>query len=252
MTPRLRLVAPFLPVAAESVHHQAMPDFDWLGAIGMLSHSAERSCGMPVQVLTDTAAVMPRDCLRYDTRHRRLMLWVLEVCLRYIESDDFDRDTVVLDCDQLIYQDLSRFFVPHVDLSVLVRPTFKHRDTWKKVLNGVQFWHVRGKARLAAFYRETLARAEAMSDELIQWGADTAALRDLIEPVALGIHQRAGARVHMIDYDVVLEALAEDQIRNLQRGIAPTPRRAVMDFRYKRKQHMAQVYDLTIATAVPA
>lgn len=247
MTTRpLRLVAPFLPVPPESPHHQAMVDFDWMAAIRMLSHSAERACGVPVQVLTDHGAQLPVPSLTYATTHRRLMLWTLEVCLRYLESDDFDRDTVMLDCDQLVFEDLRRFFTPYVDLALLVRPTHKHQDTWKKVLNGVQFWSVRGKARLIPFYREALRRAEAMSEGLVTWGADTAAIRDLIEPVQLGLHERAGARVQLLNYDMVLEALSEDQIAQLARGVAPVPRRPVLDFRYKRKLHMAAVYALTV------
>lgn len=252
MNGNLRLVAPFLPLPAESVHHQALPDFDWMAAIRMLSHSGEVSCGVPVQVITDVSADLPVACLKYRTTHRRLMLWTLEACLRYLESDDFDRNTVMLDCDQLVYQDLSRFFSANVDLGLLVRPTFKHRDTWKKLLNGVQFWSVRGKKRLVNFYREALFRAEDMSDNLIVWGADTAAIRDLIEPVELGLHTRAHVRVHMMDYNLVLQALSEEQIDALKDGIAPLFTRAICDLRYRRKRSMKQVYDLTIGSAVPA
>lgn len=249
----IRLVAPFLPLPAENDHHKALADFDWFGAIRMLSHSAEVACGVPVQVITDVDASLPVPCLRYPTSHRRLMLWVLEVCVRYLESDDFDRDTVVLDCDQLIYQDLAPFFRPNIDLGVLVRPTHKHKDTWKKVLNGVQFWSVRGKQRLGVFYREALARAERMSDNLITWGADTEALRSLLEPVSAGgLQHRFGARVEMIDYARVLEAFSQAQIDGLQQGTAPIPLRAVTDFRYRRKVWMRQAYEMTLAKAVTA
>lgn len=252
MTRQIRLVAPFLPMAPESSHHHDMAGFDWVDAIRMLSHSAEVSCGVPVQVLTDVSADLPLPALRYETKHRRLMLWTLEACLRYLESDDFDRDTVALDCDQLIYKDLSTFFVPNADLGILVRPTLKHKDTWKKVLNGVQFWSVRGKKRLIQFYGEALESATRLREELISWGADTEALRQLIEPVSLGLHMRHGLRVELIDYARVLAALSEEQIAGLRKGVAPAPHRAVLDFRYRRKLFMRQTYEMTIGKAVSA
>lgn len=248
----LRLVAPFLPLPPENEHHRDLIGFDWLEAIRMLSHSADVACGVPVQVLTDTDAEMPLPCLRYPTTHRRLMLWVLEVCLRYLESRDFDRDTVVLDCDQLIYQDLSPFFSPRVDLGMLIRRRQAHQDTWKKVLNGVQFWSVRAKTQLALFYREALARAEQMDEPLLTWGADTQAIRALLEPIAIGLVERHGVRVEMMDYTRVLQPLSQDQIDALQRGIAPQPFRAVMDFRYRRKVWMRATYEMTVSKAVPA
>lgn len=248
----IRLVAPFLPLPAECDHHIALAGFDWLDAIRMLSHSAELACGVPVQVLTDSSADMPLPCLRYQTTHRRLMLWVLEACLRYIESDDFDRDTVALDCDQLIYHDLRPFFRPSVDLGILIRATHARKDTWKKVLNGVQFWSVKAKTRLATFYRDALTCAERLGEDILKWGADTEAIRQLLEPVGLGLHHRHGVRVQMIDYARVLEPLSSEQIEGLQRGVSPKASRAVTDFRYRRKRFMRQTYEMTIGRPVPA
>ncbi len=249
----LRLVAPFLPLPLENEHHKDLADsFDWIEAIRMLSDSGERACGVPVQVLTDVDADLTLPSLRYRTTHRRLMLWVLEVSLRYLESDDFDRDTVALDCDQLIYGDLRPFFAPNIDLGILIRPTHAGKDTWKKVLNGVQFWSVRGKKRLINFYREALARAEGMSESLIAWGADTQAIREIIEPVALGAYMRGGVRVQMMDYNLVLAALSEEQIEGMASGRAPRSHRAVLDFRYRRKRFMCQTFEMTIGKAVPA
>lgn len=252
MKPSIRLVAPFLPLPAATSHHQALPEFDWMGAIRMLSHSAELSCGVPVQVITDRDADLPVSCLRYPTVHRRLMLWVLEVCVQYLDSDDFDRDTVCLDCDQLIHRDLARYFVAQVDLGILVRPRLLARDTWKKVINGVQFWAVRAKARLVAFYRAALARAERMTADLQHWGADTQAIRELLEPMATGLHRRLGMWVHLIDDATVSRPLSQDEIDGMRRGVAPRPTRAVTDFRYGRKRWMRQFYEMTVMTQVPA
>ncbi len=250
MTSNIRCVAPFRPFPPEAEVQKDTADFDWIGAIQMMAHSATLACRCPVHVITDVDTELPVDTLKYVTTHRRLMLWTLEACLCFLESDDFDRDTVMLDCDQLIFQDLAQFFAPHVDLGLLVRPTHKHKDTWKKVLNGVQFWSLRGKPRLIAFYRDALARAEAMDDDMIRWGADTAALRDLIEPVEVGVVQRAGLSVNLIDYNRVLAALSHEQIVNMQQSIAPVPVRAVLDFRYRRKLSMAQAYAMTIGAMV--
>lgn len=242
----IRLVAPFLPLPASRAHHEGLAAFDWLDSIGMLSHSAELACGVPVQVITDVEADLPLPCLRYRTAHRRLMLWVLEVCACYLESDAFDRDTVCLDCDQLIHLDLAGAFVSRVDLGVLLRLRLQHRPTWKKVINGVQFWAVRAKVRLAAFYRAALAAAETMSDELIQWGADTEALRVLLEPMSLGLHQRHGLRAQMIDATRVSQPLSQQQIDGMARGQRPRPLAAVTDFRYRRKLFMRQFFEMAI------
>jgi hypothetical protein len=253
MTRGIRLVAPFFPLPAQNAHHQALADFDWIDAIRMLSHSAEIACGVPVQVITDTSADLSLPALRYDTTHRLLMLWVLEACVRYLESDDFDRDTVCLDCDQLIFSDLARFFAPRMDLGILLRPMLARRDSWKKVINGVQFWSVRAKSKLAAFYRAALARAERMSGELQAWGADTQAIRELLEPiVAVGLVERMGLRVHLISDTRVSFPLTETQIDAMQVGIAPQSRHAVMDFRYRRKLHMRHVYEMTVLKQVVA
>jgi hypothetical protein len=127
------------------------------------------------------------------------------------------------------------------------------RDTWKKVINGVQFWAVRAKSKLAAFYRAALARAEQMSGELQAWGADTQALRELLEPItAVGLVDRMGLRVHLISDTRVSFPLTEQQIEGLQTGIAPQFRHAVTDFRYRRKVWMRQVYEMAVLKQVPA
>lgn len=253
MTRGIRLVAPFRPFMPENVLHQEIADFDWIEAIRMLSLSAEAACGVPVQVITDHDTTLPLQTLHYATTERRLMLWNLEVCLRYLESSDFDRDTVMLDSDQLIFEDLAPFFTYGVDLGLLVRPTMKHKDSWQKVLNGVQFWSVRAQSRLVAFYAEALRLAKAMPEDLQVWGADSEALRQLVEPFDLDLLiQRAGLTVQLIDYTRVLQALSETQIRHLHAGRWNRPTRAVLDFRWTRKQHMRPVFEASFPTLVEA
>lgn len=246
-------MAPFRPMPAEYDHHKALTDFDWHGAIRMMSDSVQRSCGCPVQVLTDVDTDLPFDCLQYVTRHRRLMLWYLEIAAVYLESDAFDRDTVMLDSDQLVYGDLARWFVSYMDLGVLVRELSPKDPNGFPILNGVQWWAHRAKPRLAAFYRRALAVAESLPDEKIAWGADTIALQHLLAPLApIGfLAQRAGLTVRFIDADDVLERLSSVQIRQLQTGRRIERTRDVTCFRNMRKLFMKDFYDATLS-GVPA
>lgn len=245
----IRVIAPFRPFAPESVLHKGLSDFDWIDAIRMMRHSAELAGQCPVHVITDVDTDLPVPTLKYHTTHRRLMLWYVEVVLRYLESADFDRDTVMLDSDQLVYGNLAPWFTPGVDLGVLIRPTPKHTVMGQPVLNGVQFLAVKGRDCLVDFYRRMLDLAQTLPEDSLVWGADTEALRLMLEPLSLGLHERAGARVHMIDFSSVLEAMNTQQIQWLREGRMPRPARAVLDFRYRRKEFMRPVYEATIRNA---
>jgi hypothetical protein len=245
----IRIVAPFRPFPPEATHHHQLAAFDWIAAIRMMTASAERACHCPVHVITDHDTALPVPTLQYATTHRRLMLWYLEIAVRYLESADFDRDTVMLDADQLIYHDLARWFLPTADLGVLVRWP---RPAGLPLLNGVQWWALRGKDRLAAFYRRVLAVAETLPEEKLRWGADTIALAQLLEPLTPGLHPRAGLSVAMIDSRQVLQAFTRDQIRWLAEGRLPWPTWAVLDFRNRRKTHMQAVYDATLGARAGA
>lgn len=249
----IRLVAPFRPFRPESELHQSLADFDWIEAIQLLGQSAKLSSHVDLQVITDVDTDLPVPMLQYRTRHRRLMLWTLEACAAYLESRDFDRRTVMLDCDQLLFRDLSAWFaqMPHADLGVLVRPTAKHLEPGgMPLLNGVQFWHpIRGRKALTAFYRDALAIAEGLPESQKQWGADQEALRQLLEPIELGLHERHGLRVMMFDAELVLEALSGEHMDALEQGSMPWPLRSVLDFRWTRKRYMRPVFDQTWARA---
>lgn len=243
----LRVVAPFRPMPAECDHHKALPDFDWIAAIRMMRASAEKACGVPVQVLTDVDTALPFPLLQYVTHHRRLMLWYLEICLAYLASDDFDRNTIMLDSDQLVFGDLARWFEPTMDLGLLVRPPPLRDKGGFLILNGVQFWSIHAKPQLVEFYQRALAIAKALPEEQIAWGADTIALQALIEPYAIGqTVTRAGVRVRMIYADSVLERCSRDQIRAIRDGQPPMPQRDVTDFRNRRKEFMADFYAATV------
>jgi hypothetical protein len=256
MSRGMRIVAPFRPFVAEAPHHQelaaAETPFDWIAAIRMMSHSAAVACQCPVHVITDVDTDLPVPCLKYQTTARRLMLWNFEVCLAYLRSADFDRDTVMLDSDQLVYQNLAKWFRKGVDLGILIREPPKQDPLSYPILNGVQWWALAGRDRLIAFYEQALAIAAALPEDQIVWGADTTALWRLLEPIEPGRHHRAGLTVALIDSRPVLQALSGLQMRWVTQGCLPRPTHAVLDFRNTRKPYMQAVYDATIASAVPA
>lgn len=248
----VRFVLPFRPFVAEAPHHQELAAFDWIAAIRMLIESLQRTHpGAEVHVLTDVDTDLPLPTLQYATTSRRLMLWNLEVCAAFLRSADFDRDTIVLDSDQLVYGDLTRWLAPQMDLGICIRKTPKNAPGLA-ILNGVQFWVHRGKTRLPRFYERALEVARDLGDEAIVWGADTIALERLLDPLDLGLWYRGDLRVRLIDSNEVIEALNAAQIRHLEAGKMRPPFRPVLDFRNTRKVHMAEVYRQTIAEAVPA
>lgn len=252
MSRPLRLVAAFRPFPPESELHRALADFDWMDALRMLHASGRKACRCDVRTLTDVDTELPVPTLRYETQHRRLMLWILEVCLRYLESDDFDCDTIALDVDQLIVGDLASIVTPNADLVVCIRPTDKHQRSPESMplLNGVQVWRHAAKPRLIAFYRQALAIAEGLAEDRLVWGADTDALRLQLEPLELGLHMRAGLRVHMVDASTVIETMSELHARWMRERVAFWPSRPVLDFRWKRKAWMRPTFDYLRAGGV--
>jgi hypothetical protein len=82
----VRVVTPFRPFEPESREHLELGPFDWIGAIGMLRASVERSCHCETVAVTDVDTTLPGPTFQYATTHRRLMLWILDVSLRYLES----------------------------------------------------------------------------------------------------------------------------------------------------------------------
>ncbi|MGE0362804.1 MAG: hypothetical protein AB7R67_18975 [Vicinamibacterales bacterium] len=242
----MRVVAPFRPFPPESELHQQMAadGFDWMDALQMLVESAGASCRCPVHALTDDDTTLPVPTIHVATTHRRLMLWTLEACLRYLESPHFDRDTVMLDVDQLVLSDLRPHFTPHADLGLLVRTTDKHLDTGRQVLNGVQFWAHRAKKRLAAFYRRALAVAETLPEASRVWGADYEALQILVAPIMPGaVVKRHGVSVHLRQADEVIEAFSTAHRLQLDAGEPIVRSRPVLDFRWNRKRSMRAAFE---------
>jgi hypothetical protein len=244
---KIRVVAPFRPFPPESGHHQSLEGFDWMEALRMMAHSASISCRCPVHAITDVDTELPIPALKYQTKERRLMLWTIEACICYLQSSDFDRDTVMLDVDQLIFRDLAPFFVKRVDLGVVIRPQEKHaRKGGNPLLNGVQFWRRESQTALVKFYKKVLALAKTLPEERIVWGADTDALLALLEPLDVTAKDRSGVTVKMIDAGLILESYSTPVHRAmLDRGEPPWPALAVLDFRAQRKWAMPAVYRAT-------
>ena len=250
----MKIVAPFRPFPLEAPHHieVAGNGFDWIDAIRMMSASASWACNCSVYVLTDVDTDLPFPTYKYRTEQRRLMLWYLEICARYLESADFDDDTVMLDSDQLVYGDLSVWFHPYVDLGICIREP--KAGVGFPILNGVQFWSRRApKGALAAFYWRALAIAQSLPEHDIVWGADTEALRILLEPLSIGRYERCNLWVRLIDSDYIIEALRGVHLKQLKAGKAITPPLApVLDFRNLRKPYMRAIFERTMHPKVLA
>lgn len=245
MTP-LRVVTPYRPFAAESQAHQMLGAFDWVDAIRMLRASVDRVMHVETVAITDVDTDLPAPALQYVTRERRLMLWILDVALCYLRSEDFDRDTIMLSPDLLVFGDLRPWMTEH--FTILMREGYpKH-----PILNGVQFWPVRKKAQIAAFYGEALAIGRTLDDGFLRWGGDTEPLRQLLEPLAPGLVMRDGKAIaRLLDANEIMHALTTAMMQRLgdPRGV-PLPVRAVLDFRYTRKQYMRRYFDATVGREV--
>jgi hypothetical protein len=243
----MRVVAPYRPFAAESDAHKLLGAFDWVDALRMQQASVKRACKCEAVAISDVATPLPVPAKYYETRETRLMLWILEVSLRYLESNDFDRDTAMVSPDMLVFDDLRPYF--RADLGVLVRSGEKYAS--RALLNGVQFWRHDARSRLVDFYAKALEMARALPESVITWGADTAPIVDLLSPLELGLSDRGGLRVECLDAYLLMSPLSGTAIDKLEKGIQiPRPATPLVDFRYLRKLHMRAYFDATIgATA---
>lgn len=238
----MRVVSPYRPFQPESYEHEALGAFDWPAALEMLWGSVRATNpNLDFAALTAPDVALPVPALSYEPRESRLMLWLLDVALAYIEGDDFDCDTVMICPDLLVTGDLGALRVG--DFGVLARPQ-KHIDRGKvPLLNSVQFWAVKARPKLAAFYHEALALAQGLPEEVKRWGADTVPLAKLLAPVRVGKVIRHGMTVAMHDENGACHSLRTKEIRDLQAGRpVARPPQPIVDFRYLRKHHMRAYY----------
>ncbi len=232
----MKVVSPFRPFAPESRAHHALGPFDWVGALGMLRASVRAACGCETYALTDVDTTLPGATHAYETDERRLMLWLLEVTLCYLRSEDFRDDTILISPDALVLQDLSGWF--RADLGLMVRPGEKYAG--KPLLNGVQCWRVAAKDRLVAFYTRVLAVARQADPRLIRWGADTEPIVDALAPLAAGPFHRGDLSVYGFNAGQVFRSVSKAPPR---RG-EPLPDTSVLDFKGLRKHFMADYFAL--------
>lgn len=245
----MKIVSPYRPFAAESLSHQRIGPFDWIGALRMLAVSAHRSCHCETFAITDVDSDLGVPVYQFVTAHRRLMPWILEVSLRYLESDAFDQDTVMVSPDILVFGDLRRYFM--ADLGLVVRLGEKY--TKRPLLNSIQWWAHAAKPRLVTLYREALRIAETLPDSLLTWGGDTVPLVMLLEPFKLGRFLRGDLSVWGSEHTTVTGAVTIADIARMDRGLPPIwPTMPAMDFKYRRKLYMRQYFDATLGAKVSA
>lgn len=228
----MKVVSPFRPFAPESGAHLALGPFDWVGALKMLRASVRSACGCETYAITDVDTDLPGPTYRYLTHERRLMLWLLEVTLCYLRSDDFNEDTILISPDALVLRDLRGWF--QADLGVMVRTGEKYIG--KPLLNGVQCWRVAAKDRLVSFYGQALDRGRQSVPDLIRWGADTSSLVELLAPLRAGRFTRAGLSVYGFE--------ASRVFRPVSRGVITS----IVDFKGRRKLLMRDYFRATFET----
>lgn len=240
----MKVVSPFRPFPPESSAHRKLGPFDWVGALRMLRASVSRSHpGVETFAITDVDATLPVPAHSYWTEHRRLMLWILEVCLRYLESDDFDQDTVMVCPDILVLGDVRQHF--QADLGVIVRLDPKYVLAERPLLNSVQWWSVAAQGKLVDFYRRALRIGEGLPENLLKWGADTVPLVELLSPLQHGLSSRAGLNVWAVDQREAMGACSTALMRKLEAGHPMDAEYPLLDFKYDRKRFLAAFFERT-------
>lgn len=246
----MQVVSPYRAIpAGMHPHDDLLAGFDWIEAARMLAVSVRASCDCDTWVITDRETVVPVPSWALPTTETQLMLWILEVSLRFLESDRFDRDTVFVSPDTLVIGPLAPYFAG--DLSIIVRPGLKYAH--RPIINSVQWWPLRARRRLVRFYERALRIARGLSAGLVAWGADSEPLRQLLEPILPGRGLRGGLDVRMIPMGEVMHSLHQREIDELAAGhVPPRPSVPIVDFRYTRKLHMAAYYRACLGSAVVA
>lgn len=212
----------------------------------MVTASAKSTNRCDVKVLTDQTTDVPGEVLRFNTKHTRLTLWLLEIRLAYLKSESFDLPTVFVDADMLIFKDLSPWFTKKTAVALLVRTPGEYEGEWP-LINSVQWFNPKKRDQLVEFYEEALKRARAMSEDQIRWGAETNAVLSLIEPLEYGFHRRWNqVGVTMIRHSDVLQKFNSHDIAQTELGVCPWPQGAIFDFRWTRKQYMRACYEQTL------
>lgn len=235
----MKIVSPFRRIEPFAKHHRALVgNFDWIDALRMLRKSGKVSAGVETFALTDQELPVPH--YRFPSAEPSLMLWILEVSRAYLDSPQFNQDTVFISPDSLVCRRLDHF--GDFDLGIANRlPKFRHNTT---LMNGLQFWPLASRSKLLDFYDQVIAIAAGLSDKEKKWGADTTALVQLLAPIgAAGFHARAGLKVRIFDCRSTLKTIGGEEVRAMRSGEKIKPTTMVVDFKYWRKIHMQAYFD---------
>jgi hypothetical protein len=239
----LRLVAPFKSIVPYKEHHIELPEGWWFDAITMLRDTGLHRAHANTYVITDEETELPfLHVLRYATRERCLMTWIVEVSLLYLESEAFDQDTVFISPDSLVRKNID-WFDGTFDIAVTARP-MKEKYQRRPLKNGLQWWPLASKERLIALYREALSIARSLSDEEQRWGGDTTPFLQLLGPIVPGLHEVGTLRVMVFPHPTLME-ITNVVMRKLREGHCPDAGAAVADFKYRSKANMADYYRRT-------
>lgn len=246
----MKIVTPFRPFEPESIEHLRLGPFDWIGAIQMLRVSAAKFCQCETFVITDADHDVDGPAHYFETTERRLMLWILDVSLRYLDSEHFDQDTVMVSPDILVFGDLRPYFVS--DLGLVVRTSEKFKGTDRTVLNGVQWWRHASKKRLVSFFRRAMAIARDLPEARIVWGADTDPLIHLTAPL-IGGQRVTRSGLTFFGHERLMESLSSSAMNAIDRGASlQMPSFPLLDFKYHRKRYMRQVFNALVRSAAAA
>lgn len=238
-------MSPYRPVTDGTYPYEPhLQAFDWIEAVRMLAASVRRSCGCETYVITDAETWLPVPSIALPTTESRLMLWILDVSLRFLESRRFNQDTIFVSPDTLVVGSLAEYF--EGDLTVIVRSDPKHRA--RPIINSVQWWPLAARDRLVAFYARALEIARDLPEEILAWGADSEPFRHLLSPIVPGRYLRSGLDVRMLEMTTVMESLRKIDIDALDRGQTPQrPSTPLVDFRFTRKLYMPAYYRAVVA-----
>lgn len=237
---RLKIVSPYRCITPYMPFHVELDSGWWVEALRMLRVSGQKRAGVETFALTcDTNLPVPHYC--YPTEEPLLMLWILEVSLAYMESEQFDQDTVFITPDALVIKSLDGLFSPKFDIAITRKPSPKFIA--HPLMNGLQFWPIASREKLIAFQRTALAMARTLDDEEKRWGADTTPLVRLLGPIEEGLYERSGMRVRIFPSLQVLRTIGSTELRQLEQGLIPEPRSVVMDFKTDRKQYMRPYFE---------
>jgi len=208
--------------------------------MNIMRASVDEACGCETVALTDETTDFPMSAFRFPTSEPKLMLWILEVSLAYLKSEHFDRPTVFVSPDVLVLSDLRPYF--KADLTILVRTAEKYHE--RPIVNVMQWWPMSARERLIRFYQQALNVARVLPEESQKWGADSDAIRVLLEPLNLGVHKRSGLKVAMVEASSVVTPLSSGIMHALDAGESVgLPSATAIDFKCaNRKPYMARVW----------